>query len=77
MSVIPVTEQKRSDTQGGATMALFDGTASQKDIIRIRRLGFDPKDERVIQLVREYGPERALEILELAWAFMSTLKTVQ
>jgi hypothetical protein len=58
-------------------MASYDGTASQKDIARIRALGCDPKDERVIQLVREHGPERALEILELVWAFTSTLKTVQ
>lgn len=71
-----MTEQKRSETQGGATMALSDDTASQHDIARIHTLGFDPKDERVIQLVRERGPERALEILQLVVAFNRTLKTV-
>jgi hypothetical protein len=57
-------------------MALSHDTASQQDIALIRALGFDPKDERVIQTVRKYGPKRALEILQLAWAYKNRLKTV-
>lgn len=57
-------------------MALFDGTAFQEEIALIRALGFEPKDERVIQLVRERGLERALEILQLVAAFNRTMRPV-
>ena len=47
-----------------------------EQIARIRRDIFDPGDKKMEQLIQDCGPERALDILQLAARFGRTLETV-
>lgn len=44
-------------------------TAALEEIAKIRRHCLDPGDEKIEKLIREHGPERALDILQLAAHF--------